>query len=120
MLGEQGYVGLFVFLMLGWIAWRTAHKIMKLTRNSEEHKWAYDLASMIQVGYVGYAVGGAFLGLSYFDLPYHFLAILVLTLRIVEQSLATHSQTVVTPKHPHLISPSSGRRVFNNVRTIKK
>lgn len=117
MLGEQGYVGLFVFLMLGWIAWRTASKIMKLTRDSEKHKWAYDLASMIQVGYIGYAVGGAFLGLSYFDLPYHFLAILVLTLRIVEQSLATNPQSVIVPKHSHLTPPSSGGRVFDDIKT---
>lgn len=95
MLGEQGYVGLGIFLILGWIAWRTASKIMKLTKNIEEQKWAYDLASMIQVSYVGYAVGGAFLGLSYFDLPYHFLAILVLVSRIVERSLATNPQTKI-------------------------
>ena len=98
MLGEQGYVGLAIFLMLGWIAWRTANKIMKLTKNIEDHRWAYDLASMIQVGYVGYAVGGAFLGLSYFDLPYHFLAILVLVLRIVEQSLVTNPETQKTTR----------------------
>lgn len=98
MLGEQGYVGLGIFLILGWIAWRTASKIMKLTKNIEEQKWAYDLASMIQVSYVGYAVGGAFLGLSYFDLPYHFLAILVLVLRIVERSLATNPETKITTR----------------------
>ena len=28
---------------------------------------------------MGYAVGGAFLGMSYFDLPYHLMIILVLT-----------------------------------------
>ncbi len=118
-LGEQGYVGLIIFLMLGWIAWRTANKIMNLTRNREEHRWAYDLASMIQVGYVGYAVGGAFLGLAYFDLPYHFLVILVLTLRIVEQSLANNPQLAVTTKRSYRISPSSGKQVSDNVKIMK-
>jgi hypothetical protein len=33
---------------------------------------------MIQVSLVGYAAGGAFLGLAYFDLPYHLMIILVL------------------------------------------
>lgn len=94
MLGEHGFVGLGIFLILGFIAWRTASKIMKLTKNSKEHRWAYDLASMIQVAYVGYAVGGAFLGLAYFDLPYHFLAIVILTLRIVQRSLSlSHQQS---------------------------
>ena len=34
---------------------------------------------MIQVSLIGYAAGGAFLGMSYFDLPYHLMIILVLT-----------------------------------------
>lgn len=94
MLGEQGFVGLGIFLILGLIAWRTASRIMKLTRQSIELKWAFDLAAMIQVSLVGYAVGGAFLGLAYFDLPYHFLAIVILTLRIVQQSLSlSHQQS---------------------------
>jgi putative inorganic carbon (HCO3(-)) transporter len=32
---------------------------------------------MIQVAMVGYAVGGAFLSLAYFDLPYNLLVIIV-------------------------------------------
>jgi hypothetical protein len=34
---------------------------------------------MIQVSLVGYAAGGAFLGMAYFDLPYHLMIILLLT-----------------------------------------
>jgi hypothetical protein len=41
-------------------------------------KWASDLAAMIQVSLIGYAVGGAFLGLAYFDLPYHLMIIVLL------------------------------------------
>ena len=84
-LGEHGFIGLGIFLILGILFWRNAVKIMKLTKNSNENKWAYDLASMIQVSLIGYATGGAFLGLAYFDLLYHLLVILVLVLRIVEQ-----------------------------------
>jgi hypothetical protein len=32
---------------------------------------------MIQVSMVGYAVGGAFLSLAYFDLPYNIMVVLV-------------------------------------------
>ena len=38
--------------------------------------WAKNLASMAQVSLLGYAVGGAFLSLSYFDLPYYVAATL--------------------------------------------
>ncbi|WP_051537542.1 putative O-glycosylation ligase, exosortase A system-associated [Nitrosomonas cryotolerans] len=84
-LGEHGFVGLTIFLILGFLTWKTATRIMFLTKTSHPDKWAYDLAAMIQVSFVGYAVGGAFLGLAYFDLGYHLLVILVLTLRILEQ-----------------------------------
>ena len=86
-LGEHGFVGLIIFLGLMIIGWKTANKIIKITQNSPSHKWAYDLASMIQVSVVGYAVGGAFLGLSYFDLLYHYFIILAVLLRIVQQPI---------------------------------
>lgn len=87
-LGEHGFVGLTAFLMILYLAWRTANRIMRLTKFSVEDKWAYDLASMIQVSMIGYAVGGAFLGLAYFDLIYHLISILVLTSKIVEANQA--------------------------------
>jgi probable O-glycosylation ligase (exosortase A-associated) len=91
MLGEHGFVGLAAFLILGFLAWRTANKIMRICKGSETNKWAYDLASMIQVSLIGYATGGAFLGLAYFDLGYHLVAILVLTLKILEQQSQQNS-----------------------------
>lgn len=89
-LGEHGFIGLLAFLMLFFLAWRAANKIIKLTKSSAEQKWAHDLATMIQVSIVGYGVGGAFLGLAYFDLFYHLVVILALVLRIIEaQPVAT-------------------------------
>lgn len=85
-LGEHGYIGLIIFLFVGYLCWSNGKKIIKLTKNLNEYKWAHDLASMIQVSFIGYAVGGAFLGLAYFDLPYHFAVILAQLLRIVQQS----------------------------------
>lgn len=84
-LGEHGYLGLLIFLIIGYLCWRNGNKVIVLTKNSHDYKWAHDLASMIQVSFIGYAVGGAFLGLAYFDLPYHFAIILVQLLRIVQQ-----------------------------------
>jgi len=43
---------------------------------------------MIQVSLVGYAVGGAFLNLAYFDVPYYLLAAVVLTRVLVEKELS--------------------------------
>ena len=42
---------------------------------------------MCQVSLLGYGVGGAFLGLAYFDLPYHIMAIVVITGEMVRRGL---------------------------------
>ncbi len=100
-LGEHGFVGLILFLMLFALSWRDGSFILKQTRGVAALKWASDLAAMIQVSMVGYIVGGAFLGLAYFDLPYLLIAILVLTRVIVVQEL----------------NLGSGKRVSSNAAT---
>jgi len=77
-LGEQGFIGLGIFILLGLFTWLRAQQVIRACKNDQGRKWAADLAAMIQVSFVGYAAGGAFLGLSYFDLPYHLMVIVVL------------------------------------------
>ncbi len=88
-LAEHGFVGLFLFLVLFISYWRTANKIIKISKSTDQNKWALDLAAMLQVSFIGYVVGGAFLGLAYFDLFYHYLAILIMTLKILEDKMNT-------------------------------
>ena len=78
-MGEHGFIGLGLFLLLGWLAWIRGQQIIKRCKHDPDKKWAADLAAMTQVSLVGYAVGGAFLGLAYFDLPYHIVVIMLLT-----------------------------------------
>lgn len=87
MLGEQGFLGLGLFLLLWFLVWRDASWIVKQARSREEFRWAADLARMIQVSLVGYAVGGAFLYLAYYDVPYYLLVALVLTRVLIEQEI---------------------------------
>ncbi|MBZ0069298.1 MAG: putative O-glycosylation ligase, exosortase A system-associated [Thiobacillus sp.] len=77
-MGEQGFIGFGLFMLLGLMAWIRAQQIIKHCKKDMDKKWAADLAAMIQVSLVGYAAGGAFLGLGYFDLPYHLMIILIL------------------------------------------
>ncbi|MBG6080387.1 putative O-glycosylation ligase, exosortase A system-associated [Rubrivivax gelatinosus] len=77
-LGNHGFVGLFLFLMIWATTWATASWLRKNGRLQPESRWAADLGGMIQVALVAYLVGGAFLSLSYFDLPYNIMAIAVL------------------------------------------
>ncbi len=76
-LGEHGWIGLALFLIVYWLAWRYATMVIRRSRKREEDQWIAQLASMIQVSLVAYFVGGAFLSLSYFDLPWHLVSIIV-------------------------------------------
>jgi probable O-glycosylation ligase (exosortase A-associated) len=76
-LGEHGYVGLALFVSIGAFGFMTASRIRKQAVQQPGALWAHDLAGMIQVSMVGYAVGGAFLSLAYFDLPYNIMVMLV-------------------------------------------
>jgi putative inorganic carbon (HCO3(-)) transporter len=76
-LGDHGFVGLALFLVLMLLAWRTGTRVIKFCNHAAELKWASDLAKMSQVCLIGFAVSGAFLSLAYFDLYYDFIIILV-------------------------------------------
>jgi probable O-glycosylation ligase (exosortase A-associated) len=77
-LGEHGIPGLLIFLGLGICTWLTARSVAHHARAIPELAWMSDMVSMVQVGLAGFAVGGAFAGLAFFDLPYHMMAIIVI------------------------------------------
>ena len=77
MLGEHGYVGLLIFLSIGVASWFTARRAIALSKGRDDLKWAEHLARAVQVSLVGYAVGGAFVNIGYWDLIYYEIVILV-------------------------------------------
>lgn len=107
-LGEHGFIGLGLFLLMWLFAWSKASSVIRFCRKDPEKKWAADLAGMAQVSLVGYAVGGAFLGLAYFDLPYHILIIIVLTAKFVGLQ---RSRQPISAQEP--LDISTRQRVFD-------
>jgi probable O-glycosylation ligase (exosortase A-associated) len=77
-LGDHGFIGLAIFLLLAMMTWRTATWVIKSARRDRERRWLVDLSAMIQVSLVGYASAGAFLGLAYFDYYYTLIALVIL------------------------------------------
>ncbi len=97
-LGEHGFVGLGLYLLLGFLTWRTGVWIIRNTRGLNEYRWAFSMASMIQVSLIGYAVGGAFLSLLYFDVPYYLMIAMVATRCIVEKELEEKAALAIPVK----------------------
>lgn len=125
-LGEHGFIGLGLFLLLGFLALRTGTWIRKKTKDRADMKWNRELAAMTYVSLVGYAVGGTFLGLAYFDFYYHLIAIMVLNRAIVEKALlAGETGRDVNAKGWRRAAPLKnrpghavrGRRVANRLRS---
>lgn len=79
MLGEHGFPGLALYLLLGVTAWRRAGRLSREVRGDPEYEnWLPLLMRMVQVSLAGYAVGGAFLSLAHFDLSYYIIGMVVL------------------------------------------
>lgn len=90
-LGEHGFPGLALYLLLGLVTWRKAAAIIKRTEKDPEYAdWVPLLMRMTQVSLVGFAVGGTFLTLVHFDLPYYIICYVVL----VDATLRERATTV--------------------------
>lgn len=86
-LGEHGYVGLLIFLSLGFATFFNAGRIRREIKGRGDLKWCGELASMIQLSLVAYATSGAFLTLAIFDLYYHLVVMMAITHLIVKDKL---------------------------------
>jgi probable O-glycosylation ligase (exosortase A-associated) len=87
-LGEHGWVGLGLFLLLGVFTWFTASRVARGADRMESTKWLGDLCRMVQVSMIAYATAGAFLGLAYFDLYYSLVMIVIIAQRLLEAERA--------------------------------
>ena len=94
-LGEHGFIGLFLFLLLGLFTLLSCSKIIKQSKNVEGQQWMTDLMAMLQVSLIGYAASGAFLGLAYFDLYYNFIAIVVICGKLLRDANAEKDNQLV-------------------------
>jgi len=93
-LGEQGYAGLLLFLLLWALVFLEARKVKKMVKGYENLQWMNELVKMVQVGIIAYMSAGAFLGLAYFDLPYHLMSIVVITGVLCREQLKNEVENV--------------------------
>jgi probable O-glycosylation ligase (exosortase A-associated) len=108
MLGEHGYVGLLIFLSLGLAAWSTARRTIALARTKPEYAWAGQLARAFQVSLVGYAVGGIFVNIGYWDLIYYEMVIVVVAWRLASAPALPVPSVAVNIGVPSARPPQAG------------
>jgi probable O-glycosylation ligase (exosortase A-associated) len=87
-LGEHGFVGLGIYLLLGLWTWFGAGRLARLTADDPEFSpWVPLLMRMTQVSLIGFGIGGAFLSLMLLDLTYYIPGVVVLTHATVHERL---------------------------------
>ena len=109
-LGEHGFIGLFLFLLLWTLVFLSAGRLRVQGKKFPETVWLSHLGGMCQVSLAGYAVGGAFLSLSYYDFPYDILVLIVLGCRwmdrkewLIEARVAAEKQAAADAKNGRLV-----------------
>jgi putative inorganic carbon (HCO3(-)) transporter len=99
-LGSQGFIGLFIFVLFLVLVWRQCSWIRRRSRGHPELKWAFSLASMAQVSLTGYMVGGTFLDLAFWDVLYYLYAALAIAKYVVTEELTQRASGFSTAPAP--------------------
>lgn len=108
MLGEHGFPGLALYVLLGVTVWRKASKIAKQTRDHPEYgSWVPLLMKMVQVSLAGFSVGGAFLSLAHFDLTYYIASLVVLVDATLREGQSRTGPPAADSGVPAIAGPSS-------------
>ena len=90
-LGEHGYLALFLWLNLLFGTMIALQKLRKSASYVDGFLWVRDYARAIQISLLGYAVGAVFLGVAYWDYLYHLIAICVLMKIFLRRGLAVQA-----------------------------
>ena len=104
-LGNHGFVGLAIYICLWFSTYQYAGWLNKKAISIPEAKWVANLGGMVQVSLVGYAVGGAFLSLAYFDLPYYMMVLVVIARKWVENKAWEREQQIPFLEYAGLRKP---------------
>lgn len=88
-LADHGWLGLILFLLIYFLAWRRLSSLINIFEHQSNQQSLILLARMLQVSFIAYLVGGAFLSLSYFDLPWHLVSFVILLDRFSQPKKST-------------------------------
>jgi len=108
-MGEHGFVGLGLYLLLYLIAWRSASSLGRTSRDRPEYAWAREFGLMMQVSFAGFLVGGAFLSLVNFDVPYYLIGVVIATKRLIESGVQQATAPGRIDSSPPLVALDTDR-----------
>ena len=108
MLGDHGFVGLGLFIIIFVSSMWDARWVMRRTRKHPDLQWANNLGRILQASLVGYATGGTFATLAMFD-GYYVLVVIVAVVRLLVVAELAVTQAAAPAEIPRLREPALAR-----------
>ena len=96
-LGEHGFVAFFLYLLFWGLVWRMCSQVVALARDRDDWRWAFWLGQMTKVSLVAYLVGGAFLSLAHWDVPYYLFVAIAVTRAILKEAQLQEASAPAAP-----------------------
>jgi len=96
MLGEQGFIGLGLYLLLIASCIIRLRFLKSRIRGDPALQWAQYYPDMLQVSIFAYVLGGAFLGRAYFDMFYQLIGAMVILNRLVAPVTVNSAKSFAT------------------------
>jgi len=111
-LGEQGFVGLALFLAIGIGSLMMQSRIRKMVKLRPDLAWCGDLAMALQVALVVMMVCGAFIGVAFQPMLYYLSAATV--------SLWHCAQRILSPSQSRFLQTGTGKPANRTLATTRR
>ncbi len=95
-LGEQGYIGIVLYLSLMITVVLRAKKTAARCNNRKDLVWASSILSAIQFSIFGYAFNGLTVNMAYLDLFYYIIALSVLMISYIDQEIGPENSQLAS------------------------
>lgn len=105
-LGEQGFIGLTLFLLLLVSSLASLRTLKKRLRHDPRYEWYTNYCTMLMIAIGAYMMNGAFLGRAYFDLFYHLISGVILLKFLYQQEAQQVEQVPVLSTEAEIESPT--------------
>jgi putative inorganic carbon (HCO3(-)) transporter len=86
-LTSHGFPGLLAFVAMIVFCLASCSKLKRKVRHHPELSWVRTYSEIIQLSFVGFLFNGIFVNMEYYDLPYHWVAIVASMKVIVDREL---------------------------------
>lgn len=118
-LGEHGYVGLFLFMTMLFTGWYAGGTNKKRFGPYKETRWLGDMSNALQISIVGFAAGGITVNVATFDVFYHVLITIALC-RVVGDRIIEKGVTEFGADEPEPSETEAGSKDRKKPKKSKK